>query len=125
MNFEWADYHTLARTLGGEVGLPAVNEARYRTAVSRAYYACHRKAYKFLEVRYAPPQRGQSVHEWVIDTLRQGNPSRRAVSVKLQRLRRLREYADYDDASAADPPGNADMAIKEATSILNDLRFLV
>ena len=82
--------------------MEAGGEAGYRSAINRAYYACHLMARDRLfgldAARWEPPPRRPS-HRAVIRFLRR-SPSTRNAAHSLELLRRTREIADYvrDDA---------------------------
>ena len=72
-------------------------EAGYRSAINRAYYACHLMARDRLfgldAARWEPPPRRPS-HRAVVRALWR-RPSTAAAAQNLERLRQAREIADY------------------------------
>jgi uncharacterized protein (UPF0332 family) len=94
----WSDYLDLAQELhGGAVGTP-FEEAKLRSAISRAYYAVFNEGRDFLRVRMPRlliPEDGRA-HEFVADVF--ANDSRAdwvTVGAKMGRLRQNRRKADY------------------------------
>ena len=81
--------------------MEAGGEAGYRSAINRAYYACHLAARDRLFGLDAAQRgdRGMPSHRAVIRAL-QSFPSMRDPAEQLNRLRKTREIADYvrDDA---------------------------
>ena len=81
--------------------MDADGEAGYRSAINRAYYACHLAARDRLFGLDAAQwgDRGRPSHRAVISAL-QRFPSMRDPAKQLNRLRKTREIADYvrDDA---------------------------
>ena len=99
MNFDWAHYITLAEELEREAGKLADRDSCLRTAISRAYYGAFG-----LARRVAITQddltltRGPQVHREVISHFRNSSHRiRRQIGLDLDRLRRVRNQADYDD----------------------------
>ncbi len=86
---EFLAHASLLLEVGGEAGC--------RSAINRAYYACHLIARDRLfgldAARWEPPPRRPS-HRAVIRSLRR-RPSTRNVAHSLELLRRTREIADY------------------------------
>jgi uncharacterized protein (UPF0332 family) len=72
-------------------------EAEWRTAVSRAYYAAFHAARRLLEdLRFTVP-RADAAHQYLIFRLNNcGEPSIQREAKVLDRLRQLRNRADYD-----------------------------
>lgn len=94
MSFNWSDYLVLAKELAGES-----DEARLRSAISRAYYAVFCKARNYLrDVENKPIPSTSIAHGIVIEALKaHPNKDLRQVGVDLDRLRTDRKKADYDD----------------------------
>ena len=76
--------------------MEAGGEAGYRSAINRAYYACHLMARDRLfgldASQWGGP--GRPSHRAVVRALRK-RPSMRDAAQNLERLRRTREVADY------------------------------
>ena len=97
MTFSWADYLNLAQTLLQEASTPPLEEAKLRSAISRAYFAAHCRARNDLrdqEGRSLPS--GGAVHGVVINRfLRSPDRDRRRVGRCLEQWRIARIEADY------------------------------
>jgi len=100
MNFNWSEYLNLAQELVGQTGTPAGQEARQRSALSRAYYASFCQARNHLRDKegHSLPGDGQ-VHVYVRDQFRNSSDlMRNQIGQNLNRLRIDRNMADYDDS---------------------------
>jgi len=100
MSFDWCEYLTLAKELGGRSDEAASSEARLRSAVSRAYFAAYCSARNYLcdADGYQPPVTWEAQKQ-VIETLKGSAHSKQRVWIgeKLVRLKNRRNTADYDD----------------------------
>lgn len=100
MSFDWAQYLFLAQDLAGlSPSVPPSQEARLRSAVSRAYYAAFCEARNVLRKkgRYTPAW-DDNVHTYVRDQFRRDpNPVYRKIGDDLNRLRIDRNEADYSE----------------------------
>ena len=115
--FDWGDYLALAEELAARGG----DEAAQRSAISRAYYAALGRASDLLraEGREVSPLRTHSV---VWRAFKNSADSRRfTVGVNLDRLRRLRERADYAGRFDEDLSDAAREAVERAGSILRTI----
>ena len=90
--FDPLDYLALAEELGSNTG-----EEKLRTAVSRAYYA----AFLIARGRLQIGSKTRDVHREVIDSLKK-KAGYTMVGNELDRLRKLRNTADYE-FSPVDP----------------------
>ena len=100
MSFVWSDYLDLAKELLGSAAGSPIEEAKLRSAISRAYYAVFNEARNFLVANKPSvyiPDTG-AAHEVVVDTfLDDSNPDWIAVGLNLSRLKANRRVADYRD----------------------------
>lgn len=88
-DFSWRDFLDLARSLAD----PRIaDEARYRSAISRAYYAAHHAACRFLRREGVTLPKTAEAHEIAIRELERRN---RNAGGHLSRLRQKRTWADY------------------------------
>jgi hypothetical protein len=100
MSFDWSHYLELAKELNtGSSGSP-IEEAKLRSAISRAYYAAFCVARNYLRLHrpavYIPP--GGEAHRIVKETFeRDPDLVWRSIGIKLGRLRINRGTADYED----------------------------
>jgi uncharacterized protein (UPF0332 family) len=100
MSFDWSEYLNLAQELAGQVKSPSSQEAKLRSSISRSYYAAFCKARNNLRgERHSIPR--QNTHRYVIDQfLDSPDRVRKRVGAHLDRLRKDRNKADYDDKVA-------------------------
>jgi hypothetical protein len=125
MSFDWSDYLRLAIGLHGSPDVPGPNEAAFRSAASRAYYAAyHLVTIRAKEDGFVPIDSGED-HELLRSFLKRGDTPRKKMSLDLERLHRLRKKADYDDAVAPATPTNlACNAINMAQKIIDEIGSL-
>ena len=102
MSFDWSQYLLVAKELAGQGTILSSQEARLRTAVSRAYYAAFCKASNHLRDKDRLPIARQNYekheHSYVINTFdSNGDPVRHGVGQDLRRLFSKRTMADYHD----------------------------
>lgn len=134
MSFDWCAYYRLSEALlqDPEALLTGADqEAVYRAAISRVYYAVFKVAYnRFINSGWSEPK--HEVHRWVVDRLKSYNDrsaSRqkiedfRRAGEDLDRLRLYRRSADYDNDFQAgnkpqDPSRIAQIALKTAKRTL-------
>lgn len=92
--FDWSQYLSLAKRLIQPHGRSSIPEANLRSAISRAYYAAFCGARNNLESRgkTCPPR--TNVHTWVRTQFT--NTGLQGVYANLDRLRIIRNEADYD-----------------------------
>lgn len=114
MSFDWSEYLNLALELAGQAASPAGQEARLRTAISRAYYGAFCKGRNHLRDKDGRriPSGGQ-VHQYVRDEFKKSTDKlRKQIGHNLDRLRSDRNKADYDDSAARlDAMIKADLAL--------------
>ncbi len=99
MSFDWSQYFNLAKELGGEPGIPATEEARLRSAISRAYYAVFIQArnYMLFHDNHIIPA-NVNPHGYVqVQFVTSSNRLRREIGKRLYSLRQARNRADYAD----------------------------
>jgi hypothetical protein len=125
MSFDWSEYLDLAQELVGQIAGPASQEARSRTALSRAYYAAFKKAYNYLRgldssivfVR-------QDIHTYVIEKfLYSPDNLCKEIGANLDRLRRERNRADYED-TIPQLDSITMKALKQAAKVITNLARL-
>jgi uncharacterized protein (UPF0332 family) len=122
--FDWSEFLALAKVIAEDAEISS-QEARLRTAISRAYYAA------FISVRnYLRDQEGQATassveaHRLVSEQMRMSaDPVRQSIADKLKRLRLYRNQADYVD-SFPGLVGIAPKALELCRQILTDLQSL-
>ena len=109
MGFNWHDYLDLARLLQGQGASGVLQEAAFRSAVGRAYFAafCFVRNYARDHLHFQPRHDADD-HGRLRAFLRKGKTRR--LADKLDRLRQWRNASDYLD----DPP--PDMALVVAAA---------
>lgn len=118
MAFDWTAYLGLAQTLA--IPMQPPDEARLRAAISRAYYAAFHVAHAYRERKNGPLPRSDNPHQAAISFLIQ-QPVTQKLGETLNRLRRNRNHADYDDVIISDLTKMTQVAIKSAQSIIAGL----
>lgn len=98
MTFNWSEYLNLARELAGKATTPSSQQAKLRSAISRAYYAAFIQARNFLRDHDNLTIPRKNTHQYVINQFRNSPDIMRAnLGRNLQRLRSYRNQADYKD----------------------------
>lgn len=100
MNFDWSQYLNLAQELAGQATTSTIQEAKLRSATSRAYYAAFCRARNHLrdKERHLIPPGGQA-HRYVQEQFKRSpDKLRNQIGHHLNRLRIDRNKADYDDS---------------------------
>lgn len=124
MSFDWNLYLNLAETLRSHVSSQPEQEARYRSAASRAYYAAFHAALIVSEkTGFSRSHTGRD-HFDVRTHLRNAagaDKRRRKAVTELQRLYDLRQKADYDDTLDRQPCSLAEHAVSMARRIVEVL----
>lgn len=124
--FNWKQYYFLAQELLTKLGqFSTGNEAVLRSIISRAYYAsfkvCHNYLRDFESV--AIPFDG-NVHWFVINEFKnKSDDKEKDVCFRLERLRKLRNLADYQDI-LFDPVYRATQALNISNKILQEIETL-
>lgn len=99
MTFDWSEYLELAQELAGDGAGSPNEEAKLRSSISRAYYAAFCKARNHLrDIDGYQISRHANVHKHVRDQFKDSSDkSRKKIGTDLDRLRKRRNKADYDD----------------------------
>ncbi len=119
MSFDWKQYLDLARDLSQPTTSDkGTQEARLRSAVSRAYYAafCHARNYSRNWLKFVPNHTADD-HGRLRAFLKDGK--RRGIALKLDQLRQWRNDADYSDSVTSDLATMATYAVREASKLLD------
>jgi len=125
MSFDWSEYLNLAQELAGQATGPSSQEAKWRSAISRAYYAAFCEARNHLrdKERHSIP-RGVEIHRYVRNQFKKSpDRVRKEVGENLNRLRIDRNKADYDD-TVAGLSADTKKALKLAERIISKLGSL-
>jgi len=97
MSFNWQEYVELAFVLAGRKGR-ATQEARLRTAVSRAYYGVFCMAREFAEMAgfFRPSRSGKDHSELRNAYAARPELASRRIAAGLERLHNRRKRCDYE-----------------------------
>ena len=95
--FDWSSYYSLAQELANQANNSELQEARWRSAISRAYYAVFHEAKNYLQTRVYSNRvfPTKDVHEFVISEFKRLDQTHYKVGIFLERLRLARNKADY------------------------------
>lgn len=119
MSFNWNHYNDLANDLINQKRTSGIEEACYRSSISRSYYSVFNIIRNFLENNgHTIPNR--QAHSKVIEILKKDS-SYKPIGVKLERLRDQRNIADYN-ANASINHSYAISWYKETQKIFMDLK---
>jgi uncharacterized protein (UPF0332 family) len=136
--WDWEDYLDLAYWLADHVdehmasvqpgvlhddGYSIGKEALFRASISRAYYAAHHLARAYVADVVDLPVNFDSAHKHVVMALGLKDAASDIeveISDNLQKLRRLREYADYKRLDR--PENTADKALEHAQAVCDRLK---
>lgn len=127
MAFDWTHYLNIAREIMAVETSPANDEARWRAAISRAYYAAFNKARLYMEevfqIRWTPDE-GHG-HIFVADWFASfDDEAYRAIGQYLHRLRGRRRRADYE-AKYGRLEEQANDSLRLAAEIIELLKTLI
>ena len=122
MSFDGMGILDLAQELAGKKAGVSTEEARLRSAISRAYYAAFLTARKFLRnKRGARVPISPTAHQDVKDALlNDPDPQYQNTGAKLEILHTLRKQADYGDAFTG-LPSLTTSALRIAQEIISAL----
>jgi uncharacterized protein (UPF0332 family) len=123
MSFDWEDFLKVAEILHDGASGAKLEEAMFRIAISRAYYAafCLCRNWKEDNGKTIP---AKDAHKFIIELYENSEDEIEiAIGQKLRRLRHRRNEADYDDEV-----NNLDklslLALKDSREILDALAKL-
>jgi len=124
MSFDWKDYIKLAEKLQNEPDKNSIEEAHYRSIISRSYYGvfCVSRIKAGLEFYRPRPHTGDpGVHEKVIGYYKNSKtPEEKLVGKFLDDLRRERNDSDYNRNKIVGKD-LAERAISKAKKVLKTL----
>lgn len=132
MSFDWSEYLVLAKELASQTQGSSTQEARWRSAVSRAYYAAFRKARNHLRDKEGKRQELASgnTHQIVINLFselynnsRNKNPKHLLIAQNLRDLRSARNRTDYEDV-VTNLQGLASTSLIKAEKVISSLSTL-
>jgi uncharacterized protein (UPF0332 family) len=110
------DFLPVARQLAA-----GTTEAEWRTAISRAYYACFHVARRLLtDLGFTVPRADRAHHYLAFRLSNSGEPAVEQAGRDLETLRRVRDRADYDETPAVPQP-QAGAGVQLAEGIIQAL----
>jgi len=122
MPFEWVHFLDIAKFLLEQArsGVSIPQEAAYRTAISRAYYAAfgHTKAFAMDTMDFIPIG-NETDHKNLRDFLK--DHDRAELSRQLTRLRQWRNQSDYDNPCYSINENQTIIAMRQAETIIRSL----
>ena len=122
MSFDWSEYIDLGYDLLDSTRMD-LEEAYYRASISRAYYGvfCLSRDKAGLKT-YKPTSKADlGVHQKVIKQYKaSADQKEKSIGLALDRLRRMRNKADYDGDQSV-KIGEAERAVITAREVLQDL----
>jgi len=124
MTFDWQEYIALAQWLCDNARVPNCSEeASYRAAISRAYYAAFQCVLNFaVEKDNFQPKGGGDDHGRLLKHFAlRGKGPRRRIYVALDRMRDNRRQADYEADLLGDPKKVADYVLRDAKAVFDAL----
>jgi uncharacterized protein (UPF0332 family) len=121
--FDWSNYLDFSKRVLNFNCDSQIEEAKYRTIVSRAYYAAfHNSSLYMKNVLGIPPITGPGAHQWVIDNLNNSSDLKaNEAAAKLKTLKWSRRIADYDSDKKT-KERHATNAIKLSEQIISGLK---
>jgi len=124
MSFDWFEYFTLAQELAGK-SVQSNEDAKFRSAISRAYFSAYCIARNFLRDKEGHRIPGDSdAHGLVRDLFVKSHEGhRRQIGQNLERLRVSRNEADYDDVITG-LPSTVTVALNLAKRVISTLSTL-
>ena len=127
MTFHWPEYVKLAKELAGvDTDLPS-QEAKLRSAISRAYYGVHCVARNYLNSYElnVPITATGTAHREVRDYFQQSHEApRRQIGTDIGRLLDWRNKVDYRNTLNLNLGSTATAAITRASNIISKLEEL-
>jgi len=128
MSFKWEEFLNIAQALIYNRDLQQLSaEAKYRCAISRAYFGAFCTARNFLRDFQEDPDISQrpEIHRYVRTKFEiSPNPRERSIGENLKRLHHRRKLADYED-NLRDPEHKAQESLRLARQVIKTLRKLM
>lgn len=127
MNFDWREYEKAAQWIYDNATVSNCSEeACYRTAISRAYYAAFHGVMDYaVERENFPKKKGGDDHTGLLRHFKKyGTGPRRIIYIALDRLHDNRLQADYDNELTGDPRKTSESSLIEAKKVFDALARL-
>lgn len=130
MSFDWSEYWDVADYLYKN---PASNfeDASYRTAISRAYYAAYWIARLYIEKLGVTIKREENAHRAVIDKFSKktivvkGHQLTRIIANNLNKLLDFRRNVDYESEINWDLKSTLEYSLVLSKKIINEIKPLL
>ncbi len=124
MSFDWSQCLNLSNELAPRPINPTTEEAKLRSAISRAYYANYCKARNHLRDKENLSISSDNFHRFVINQFTKSTDrNRKDLGKDLDRLRIHRIKADYDDEFLGLAP-STEVALRLAEKVMATLNTL-
>lgn len=125
MTFDWSQYLNLAKEFLGQLTPPTNQEAKMRSAISRAYYAAFISARNYLqETEGLSIPKTADAHKYVVQQFKQSSETERQnIGRNLEKLRRDRNEADYNN-SVPELFKISKIAVKRSQRVMSQLSNL-
>ena len=121
MSFNWSDYLILAKNLAGKTLLPC-QEAQFRSAISRAYYAAFCSARNLIIQKGDTISSNSKAHKEVQSFFeKRKDIISKEIQSDLDRLRKDRNDADYKDKFPGKLNEKTTFDLYFAQRVVNDL----
>ena len=126
MSWDWADFLDLAQGLYAKPKELGPEDASYRTAISRAYYAAFHLAMDFAVENECFVPTGSGDDHWAVRShfLNSGERTRQRIGNRLTQLLGKRRLADYDRSMGSQVYKQAGSSLGLAQKVLCDLATL-
>ena len=128
MTYDWHGYYDIAvEILGGESISTDKSETEYRVATSRLYYSAFILARNYLRDCEGRDDVGKNKddHNNVPVLFKMDKEKKnQAIGYNLDRLRKMRNSADYDD-NIHDPLNMAEKALNNASEVITRIDILI
>lgn len=123
MSFDWREYEKVAHWIhDNAVASNCAEEACYRTAMSRSYYAAFQCVMDFVVERDSfSKKEGGDDHGGLLAHLKKRGGARARIHLYLDRLRDNRLQADYEKIFEGDPRRQSEVSLANVKTILETL----
>jgi len=122
MTFQWSEYFDLAQALTGVSTVTVTQEAKLRSAISRAYYSAYHQARLYLMGKGVQFTKSSLAHQSVAQFLSMSaDRTLKSLGNDLTRLRDYRNEADYELVMSRNPTKIAPLAMQLAQNIITTL----
>jgi uncharacterized protein (UPF0332 family) len=120
MSFDWEEFLILAHELVGKSTRSAHEDAKMRSAISRAYYAAFNRAKSYLidkDYDRSIPTDGRAHEEVKNKFLNHDDERRQRIGTNLERILKDRKRADYNN-TFQNLPVQVSLVLKQARQVI-------